>query len=352
MGREGFKPGLESLRGLAALAVLITHAQLVFLTTEPGGNPYAFEVLIWINYLIRSGPAVILFFVLSGFVLGGALQRNDEYKTFALRRILRIWPAMVISIAIAYWLQVNFRPPTFENTGEWYINLFANPPSVADFFRNLLLMKANINAVTWTMIPEVICSLLLPIAWAAHKRTGIAVSIFVLIALCAISYYPQDTTLQFAFCFYAGMLAPTLPGIPRIPAMILASASLLIMYYFSAKFTAYSYPMKLGCGFSALALIYAVSHGAFETALSVKPLRFLGRISYSLYLLHIPVLYALSIFVMTHRDTFHLNTDMRVFFVATTLAITAAISTLVFRYIEKPGISLGHSLRVTPSISP
>src|SRR6266481_367997 len=96
MVRSEFKPGLESLRGLAALIVAINHGQSAMI--EPDGAPKAFD---WIIYHLNPGSAVVIFFVLSGYVLGASLSSDTNYISYAVRRALRIIPAFAFSVLFA-----------------------------------------------------------------------------------------------------------------------------------------------------------------------------------------------------------------------------------------------------------
>lgn len=92
-----FLPGLNGLRAIAAIAVVISHITLIFSTfgsdfklfgSDDKGNPNA--------YLLAS-YGVTIFFVLSGFLITYLLILEKEkkpinIKSFYIRRILRIWP--------------------------------------------------------------------------------------------------------------------------------------------------------------------------------------------------------------------------------------------------------------------
>jgi len=83
----------------------------------------------------------------------------------------------------------------------------------------------------------------------------------------------------------------------------------------------------------------AVSLSLMETA----PLQWLGRISYSVYLVHIPVLYAVF-HVLSHIAPGLRNWQFLAVALPATLIITTGISALTYRWIEQPGIRLGKQL--------
>ncbi len=100
-----YMPGLDVMRGIAICAVLTYHGI--------GSFPTFFEAFhaSWANLLleifVRGGKGVQLFFVLSGFLISGLLldRRNNSnyYSDFYLRRVLRIAPAYLVMLAVLYF---------------------------------------------------------------------------------------------------------------------------------------------------------------------------------------------------------------------------------------------------------
>src|SRR3982750_1759921 len=86
----GFVPRLESLRGIAAVSVAGYHIAAIYWQVIPTG----------LN-------AVVMFFVLSGFVLARSLEKNPSPGAFVLSRVYRLLPpaaAAVLLFASLYWL--------------------------------------------------------------------------------------------------------------------------------------------------------------------------------------------------------------------------------------------------------
>src|ERR1700674_3297809 len=93
-------PELDSIRGIAILAVLLYHG--FYWHTDLTAFPH-FERLI-ITFFWTGRLGVNLFFVLSGFLITGLLldarNRDDYYRRFYVRRALRILPAYLAIIVI------------------------------------------------------------------------------------------------------------------------------------------------------------------------------------------------------------------------------------------------------------
>src|SRR5919197_1544243 len=109
--------GLDGIRGLAALFVVLHHCWLMSYPGYPANTGP-----VWSGWLIYGHLAVVVFIVLSGFSLAVAPARNgwrlDGLGRFAFRRAWRIlppyWPALVYSLIIAWTLvpQPYSGPPT------------------------------------------------------------------------------------------------------------------------------------------------------------------------------------------------------------------------------------------------
>src|ERR1700733_3274837 len=114
----GFNPRLESLRGLAALGVIVTHC---FGALRVDGlkeywalpfseQPSSAQVLTLLGSVLNPEGAVVLFFILSGYVLSLSFLRSKEslgrlLGPYLIRRMLRLLPAMWLSI----WFMAGVR---------------------------------------------------------------------------------------------------------------------------------------------------------------------------------------------------------------------------------------------------
>jgi peptidoglycan/LPS O-acetylase OafA/YrhL len=135
--------GLNGLRALAALSVVISHITLSLgkfhldpkiFGTFKDGSPKG---------LLMAGYGVTIFFVLSGFLITYLLQAEKEageidIKKFYVRRVLRIWPLYYAYFAVAVIILRIFDIHTDWGTWPYYIFLAANIP---------FIMKSGINSV-------------------------------------------------------------------------------------------------------------------------------------------------------------------------------------------------------------
>jgi len=103
LSEKGFIPRLESLRGLAALAVVIYHIwQQLSDSSLTGWLDLIFCRLI--ASVANGIGAVVIFFVLSGFVLARSLDRDPNRYRFLRNRVFRLLPAAITVVSLLVFL--------------------------------------------------------------------------------------------------------------------------------------------------------------------------------------------------------------------------------------------------------
>ncbi len=245
------------------------------------------RIVFW---LYRSHHGVFLFFVLSGFLIGRmfARQRKGDgprappaYARFAWRRILRIYPAFLLAFAasLAFCL----------HDGTW------TPPDWPRVAGNLLFLNgapgvgvAPFNIVTWSLFYEMTFYLAVPLVargGEAAMWTGVALPA----ALAALGADPL--VLCWSLLFAGAMLArheeALRAAMSRVPSAWPLAAYLVVTT--AAMLDALPPEVAiLAFGAASVALVAkALEPGnAVSRGLSLRPLRALGRVSYSFYLLH------------------------------------------------------------------
>src|SRR4051794_32902214 len=106
----GFLANVESIRGIAALYVAFWHVLGLTIPFNYHASILSADslrdlTLRFIATLINGQTAVVVFFVISGFVIGRSLDRKDSvlpaaqsYAVFMLRRALRLYPAHIVAL--------------------------------------------------------------------------------------------------------------------------------------------------------------------------------------------------------------------------------------------------------------
>ncbi len=321
---------LDGLRGLAALYVLAEH------------STRRFDGL--------GGLGVCLFFSLSGFLMIKPFLKNSSrilspnYMTeFYHRRIKRILPVYGIYLFLVYFLSFRFDI----------------------FFRHLFFLQGDKHL--WAMPQEMFFYLLLPavlllfhLLYQVSVRATIA--LFPLLMILAHSgmfkiHIVHNDTLKTELVgnisiFLGGMLvslvmhelvsrkkSPLSPGLVRIAGIcgfgLLLFFSLLVCGVFGTKVYALSYPFYFDILAAALIFSIMLSPGTlFNRVLACKPLRAVGLVSYSFYIIHYLIIKLTESFINYYFGG-GVNENLLLLI---TCAITYGVAAFCYSYIEKPFI--------------
>ena len=308
---------LDGLRGVASLVVLVLHAAMM-LELWGSDAPYA---------LIPGTPAVILFFVLSGVVLSLAplsrLHAREPYDWLAYypRRVARLGiplcAAVILGIVggyVAWRLGSTGRSATaiaFDGGATRVVHdvlmqfdvLFNISDDAQTLFGTPL---TRVNSPIWSMCWEMWFSLTLPLAIACLARTRHeALTASVLLVAIFISHWCGYFPLRLCLTFWLGVLlarhAREIARARLAPAAELVTLAVLLGIIELAQANAAGLLDQSGALPSALLatamnaacvglVALSMTDGVMRRALSMRPVRFLGTISFSLYLTHAVVI--------------------------------------------------------------
>ena len=305
---------LDSLRGMAASLVVLSHWFLAFKLTKPRPETGATLKLAWhLRFLFEQGTsAVMVFFVLSGFVLALSMrQKHDSYWTFVLKRAFRIYPPFATAILFSAALYVLVQPRTIPALGYWFNGLsWSHYPDAETIAGHLGMIGTpryqGLDNVMWTLVHEMRIAVVFPlIAWSTRRwlwpslLLSLAVSVT---GLVLSDHLPADfvncaMTVQVANAFFVGAAlaqhaAPVKDWLERR-----APALRLFLWLFAFILLVVGSRLSNGVFAVELGAIVVVTLSfcdppavrLLEHALPI----YLGRISYSLYLVHLPILLAL-----------------------------------------------------------
>jgi peptidoglycan/LPS O-acetylase OafA/YrhL len=338
----GFIPELESLRGIAALIVVIDHCFNILPHAHP--PPFAAQpLLLWFAAdLVGQGIiAVMFFFALSGLVLGTQLSGSPvdsvaSYLRYIARRLLRLAPAMWASLLLALLVI--------------YLRGQAGNLSSTDVLKNFVFASNSVNDVLWSMRVEIIVSLFFPLLYFAFLRSGPLLRIVTLLVLATIYIQTPggsgEQSLRLTVWFYLGLMAGAnahhFSDLGRLERWVGVLA--ILCCYLGKNLVLWGDLGPMVAVYLTLALSVAAA-GTRETGwLRSKPLLFLGRISYSLYLLHMPVKEVVFSVVDVHALGMKFSEEnafvAQALVLVGTLAVTVPLAWLCWRYIELPFVRL------------
>ena len=300
---EGYNPALDSIRGIAVLFVILMHAEYYFfdakLTWFPGG------------FL-----GVDLFFVLSGFlithILLGSIKRRGRlnYKSFYLNRILRLFPALLLLLVIYYsYTLIGNQVQTLDLDSifalifyyfNWFVISTLRTPEGLGHMWSLAVEEQ------FYLLWPVLLAVLLKFMTQARFLVASLLIIITAIAVWRAYLWHIDTNWLFVYIrtdtridsiltggFLAYLLSRNLLNIPNIRILSPVAASILLLSVLS--FNRESPFLYMG-GFTLIAILASVlifhavdQGGERELYFDWAILRWLGKISYGLYLWHMPI---------------------------------------------------------------
>ncbi|BAL78848.1 acyltransferase family protein [Bradyrhizobium cosmicum] len=280
--RTGFFPSIQGLRGLAALTVVCAHLYAMpmlagFLPPLPGWLYKVFDT---------GGHGVELFFMISGFLIPASLVRHCRVSTFMYDRCLRILPVFVVLHLVVFTLGPIAGYKFFKGIDAatyvvlFVVNLLFLPDALG-------LPIAQQNA--WTLSYEwafYIWFAAMFVAYRAQSRW----SMFALglLALAAVGYRPNTAFFGIGIAF--GLLSFRFP-VKGWLGLGLALVSFVLMFGLMEYVSVW---LALVPGFVFFAVVLTPESG-LTGLLSTHVLQFVGKISYSMYLIHPFVLFPLQL---------------------------------------------------------
>lgn len=341
-----YYPALDGLRGLAILLVVIYHN-------------FGF-----LHYFFFGWLGVDLFFVLSGFLITDILLKTVNHphylRNFYMRRVLRIFPLYYLSLLLfliilpafirhfdVHYYQENqvwlwtylqnwlyiFKNPGYSNALNHYWSLAVEEQFYLVWPLVILLLKKHQRLLA--MLALLLVAVILLRLWIWNNKVA------------DLAYFNLYTFTRIDGLCMGSMLALLQRISPRflknyMPVLVLAFAGLNFIFYFINRNNQFSFPYLALTGYSTFAMIFVLLLNetiSGETTLinrlfSWTPLRFMGRISYGLYIFHWPVHMLLAPAAGKLLSGLFTGTNLSIATALITTATAILISWLSFRFVE------------------
>jgi len=347
---------IDTLRGLAALYVVVFHLSLI---TTPKAVPPE-----WLAHFIGTGGSgPMLFFIVSAFTLCLSMETRSSREAeplinFYIRRLFRIAPLFYLWLVIYFLRDIWYYHDT-HSAGEVAENVF--------FVFNLVPGQEDGYVwASWTIGVEMLFYAVFPLIFSMTRNIGIAIALCLLAmavrvpfhALClrtmdhatAELFYAHGIVFNFAI-FLAGVVVYHLCKLidPERARQYGAGHALTACFVAGLIWLCYdgAWPSRTA-NVAFQTLIYA----AFLLGLSLSPIRifvnkvtgFFGRISYSVYLCHATTVFFMSpLFAVIYSHTPYKTLAFGAS-VLMALAVITPLSYLTYRLVEVPGNALGRAL--------
>jgi len=320
-------PRLDGLRGIAALGVVFLHLGMI---RSIGPDPLAsLPIPAWAEN--DAWMLVDLFFVLSGYIFAhcylkdGRMKESVTFASFSVSRLARLWPVSIVTLAMCAWLLRDAETTNLTN-----ILLSAS-------FLHILTDPFSLNVSAWSISVEVVCYLLFMGAALSGRRTLSFVTVSCIAIGTALIFMDMGQGMGRGLLgFFAGQ--------------ILKRNEHLVATWMALPFTAIPF---MGSGDPWHLLVNGLIGWPAVIVLAKrlpplesKPLEWLGSRSYSIYMIHLPVMYF-------HRQASVLLGDLQqhdmILLVSSAFIVTLWGADILHRMVEVPArqslVEVYHRLR-------
>ncbi len=316
-------------------------------------------VFHWLMHTLFNGrAAVVLFFVISGFVLARQLAALPSgtaagMQSYLVRRFFRIIPPMWVAVLFAYAAALHFHPQMRFD--------------FSFLVRSLLLQDISLNIPLWSIEVEMICSVLFPLLYALNMKSGKFVGALLVLPLTALLFVPATlplmSSLRYMVFFQLGILVGTqgaamLDGVKvswRRPLFLLAwlvfttSSQLWPFFdrYFSFPEDRYFLLIDIPALFFILSYIVHAKDKFLQYVLRSRLCRHIGKISFSLYILHYVLtsnLWPIYGSSPSFTALWPYQTLFSGVFCLLILGVAIPLSMLVYKFVEAPCSNLGRRI--------
>ncbi|WP_232326622.1 acyltransferase family protein [Microbispora sp. ATCC PTA-5024] len=367
---------LDALRGIGAMAVVAEH-MLPWLM--PSLRPYWFNLGMY---------GVLVFFLVSGYIIPVSLEGRGDVRAFWISRLFRLYPLYLLVIAVvlvlAVWVPVRPAVPRHASAVAAHLSM--------------LLDVVHVGGVAdpmWTLSYEMVFYLLVTALFVGgvHRRSGMLAIAFGIVAVCAglvlsapllPGHWPAIAACA---VFVAGIACLITGRLRTLAAYTLGAMALVLLVFgsfvpwFGAAILAVMFtgtaiqrwergtggltPVVAAALLVAVAPVWSIQAGwwwvqpdvwittialagaTFAAGMALRGRRvpgvltWLGLISYSVYLLHHPLLRYLNVLA---GDLGTLPAAAQASVTLGYLAVLLTLSWLTHRYVEAPGQRLGRRI--------
>jgi peptidoglycan/LPS O-acetylase OafA/YrhL len=366
---------LEGLRGIAALMVVINHLIDMFYPAALWGEKHVYrypaELLISKSpaILLYSGVlAVVIFFILSGFVLSYKFMRIKDRGILIsgmIKRYFRLTIPIAFSCMMAYFLmkfKIIFNSNLIENTHLGALsNFYAFKP---DFLKALYdsFIGVYLNPVLWTMSFELYGSFIVFLSLFSYLIFPKKRQVYLFYAILASVLLILNSLLMLG-CFILGLILCDLFVSGKLPQVKnkFYKVFLLVLSLYLCSFP-YVKDIKttmwgiLDTSFmsgqleqisyliiGAFILVYLIlTSKRLQKFLNIGFARFLGKISFSMYIMHLLIIMSLTSALFKYLIKYLPYDICALIASGVTIPIIFAVSWFVYKYVDLPSIKFSN----------
>lgn len=354
---------VEGVRGWACLVAFMSHVMFTFYPyvhglRPKGYHPSANEEFLFnspFSFFFSGSAAVFVFFVLSGYILTYVICKGDQPRRVAELSIKR-YPRLVIpaiASCILSLLIIDYAKPDAslvsgfaQGFGKFETSLLS---SIIDGGYTTFFVGGHglYNWVLWTMKIELIGSFILFFTcllanYSKHRFVA------ALIALAALYFLVDNPTEKFGYiAFIIGFIihdyGKRMTGVPQFIILIVG----LYLAGFHANSASYSFLSSvfgvnaglISYTLAASLIVYSVLMGDYlNLALSRKTSLLLGKLSFSIYLTHLPILFSVGVYVFNVSSVNLGRVESAALATISSLIVTLIVSWIFQKIVDDPSM--------------
>jgi peptidoglycan/LPS O-acetylase OafA/YrhL len=356
---------LDGLRGWGAIAVVNTHLFAGFLFND---SPEVNALLRAIPFLFDGEQAVYVFFVLSGFAITIPYFSARRKKLALLDAAVRRYPRLTLPVfasALLAWvlmkagLMNNVDASALVHSNDWFGTFYLFEPDLVGLLKFSFVdvyadynTATTYNAVLWTMKIELLGAFFIYgfLALTGEMKHRVMAYLLVGLLVAGTSLLPFVVGCMLSDFYHRTLpvpraVEPLLEALRRFPRtalwLLVAATTVWTLARWHPWAPSFNLRSPAGMTLVGSALVAAAMQDGparrfFSSALS----RALGRYSFPLYLVHLPILCSWSAWLYVQLRASQVPTPAAIAWVATSSLLLIALLTLLFeRLVESPSVS-------------
>lgn len=346
---------VDGLRGIAALLVILFHNGGFWLKTPDTGYLTTFML----NFSSYGYLGVEIFFVISGFSIACSLNsfdlNRDSFTRFLIRRVIRLTPLYYTSILLTFVLALLCKHFITSSHQPFPIPSYASLLAHLFYLQDILGFP-EINVVYWTLCIEIqfyiVFGLLVMffrrLQSCTNQEKSDKFTIYYFVFFSLLSYlFPllkieKLANISGLFLPYWYMFSTGTIIYWCIRKLIPRNLIFIILTCLTLTFLRFDNLELIVSSSTAITIYLASIFQGLYTWLAAKPFQFLGKVSYSLYIIHTPV--AVIILSLCNHLTHRTELSNSVFF-SCSILIAVICSSILFFVVESPAIEWSRKIK-------
>jgi peptidoglycan/LPS O-acetylase OafA/YrhL len=369
---------LNGIRGIAAFIVFLHHFSLAFYSAYYNGNTHDEHLKGWevwygksiFSVFTNGNFAVCIFFILSGYVLSRKYFQSGSFQTLvsgAQRRFLRLYIPVAFTLLISYLfikfhLYYNIPVSNVAHSGWWFGGMWDFPYptrrlAVCLLYRTMFTGDSSFDTCLWSVSVELYYSLFVfaLLALTHQSKNRLLVLCMVLFLSCLIGngylfsfalgislnyiekkvvHNKSYSNLLSAIFLICGVILGSFPSNDVIQGTVFENIPKMLL-------TKYDWYHFIGAYLFLLSFFFSVH---LRRLTGLRPFKFLGRISYSFYLLHPIIIGSFSSYLflkLYEHFGYNFSVVIVCFF---TVGCCFMASWIMTKYVDSYGISLSRHI--------